>query len=237
MFNRKNKPIYVTAVIAAGGSSARMQGQNKLLINIGDISVIAHSLLAFEHCDVISEIIISAHESHLETYAEIAAQYNIKKLTKVVKGGKTRLESVYNAVIQASKQADYILVHDAARPLISDSDIKTVVDDTIRHHCAAASVKVTDTVKKVSERLAVSTVDRTDLYTVQTPQGADRDLLLAALQKAVTSADESVTDECSALEKIGVKPYMSDCSSCNIKITYPCDVFIANAIYDRRNKI
>ncbi|MBO5973965.1 MAG: 2-C-methyl-D-erythritol 4-phosphate cytidylyltransferase, partial [Clostridia bacterium] len=109
MFNRKNKPIYVTAVIAAGGSSARMQGQNKLLINIGDIPVIAHSLLAFEHCDVISEIIISAHESHLETYAEIAAQYNIKKLTKVVKGGKTRLESVYNAVIQASKQADCIL--------------------------------------------------------------------------------------------------------------------------------
>jgi 2-C-methyl-D-erythritol 4-phosphate cytidylyltransferase len=235
MSSKNNKPIYVTAVIAAGGSSARMNGESKLLFNIGDIPVIAHSLLAFQNCDLISEIIISAHESNLQKYADIAAEYNITKLTKVVKGGSTRLQSVYNAVVESSKKAGYILVHDAARPLVSDNDIRTVVYDTVKHHCAAASTKVTDTVKKVSDRLALSTVDRTDLYTVQTPQGADRDLLLGALQKAVNSADESVTDECSALEKIGIKPYMSDCSVTNIKITYPQDLFLAEAIYDRRN--
>ncbi|MBQ2865519.1 MAG: 2-C-methyl-D-erythritol 4-phosphate cytidylyltransferase [Clostridia bacterium] len=233
---KKNKPVFVSAVIAAGGTSSRMNGDNKLLLEIGGIPVIAHSLLAFQSCDSISEIIISAHESHLQTYADIAQYYDITKLTKVVKGGDTRLQSVYNAVKECSKKADYILVHDAARPLITDEDIKTVIGDTISHNCAAASNKVTDTVKKVSDRLAQSTVDRTDLYTVQTPQGADRDLLYGALEKAVGMSDGSVTDECSALEKIGIKPYMSDCSVCNIKITYPQDVFIANAIYDRRNK-
>ena len=236
MLNKKNKPIFVTAVIAAGGSSARMNGENKLLIDIGGMPVIAHTLMAFESCDMISEIIISAHENHLQQYADIATRYNITKLTRVVKGGATRLDSVYNAVIESSKKADYILVHDAARPLVTVDDIKTVIEDTIRYKCAAASTKVTDTVKKVSDRLAQSTVDRTDLYTVQTPQGADRDLLIGALQKAVNESDQSVTDECSALEKLGIKPYMSDCSVCNIKITYPQDVFIADAIFDRRRK-
>ena len=233
----KNKPAFVTAVIAAGGSSARMNGENKLLIKIDGIPVIVHTLMAFQNCDIISEIIISAHEKHLQEYADLALQYNITKLTKVVKGGATRLESVYNAAIESSKKADFILVHDAARPLVSVEDIKKVTEDTAKYHCAAASTKVTDTVKKVCDRLAQSTVDRTDLYTVQTPQGADRDLLLAALQKAVNASDQSVTDECSALEKIGIKPYMSDCSASNIKITYPQDVFIAEAIFDRRRKI
>ena len=236
MLNKKNKPAFVTAVIAAGGSSARMNGENKLLIEIGGIPVLAHTLIAFESCDIISEIIISAHEKHLQEYADLAVKYNTTKLTKVVKGGATRLQSVYNAAIESSKKADYILVHDAARPLISADDIKKVVDDTARYQCAAASTKVTDTVKKVSDRMAQSTVDRTDLYTVQTPQGADRDLLIAALQKAVNASDNSVTDECSALEKLGIKPYMSDCSAANIKITYPQDIFIAEAIFDRRRK-
>ena len=236
MLNKKNKPAFVTAVIAAGGSSARMNGENKLLIEIGGIPVLAHTLIAFESCDIISEIIISAHEKHLQEYADLAVKYNITKLTKVVKGGATLLQSVYNAAIESSKKADYILVHDAARPLISADDIKKVVDDTARYQCAAASTKVTDTVKKVSDRMAQSTVDRTDLYTVQTPQGADRDLLIAALQKAVNASDNSVTDECSALEKLGIKPYMSDCSAANIKITYPQDIFIAEAIFDRRRK-
>ena len=204
MLNKKNKPAFVTAVIAAGGSSARMNGENKLLIEIGGMPVLAHTLIAFEGCDIISEIIISAHEKHLQEYADLAVKYNITKLTKVVKGGETRLHSVYNAVIESSKKAGYILVHDAARPLISADDIKKVVDDTARYQCAAASTKVTDTVKKVSDRMAQSTVDRTDLYTVQTPQGADRDLLIAALQKAVNASDNSVTDECSALEKLGI---------------------------------
>ena len=232
----KNKP-FVTAIIAAGGSSSRMNGENKLLISIGNIPVIAHSLITFQNCEAISEIIIAAHEMHLEQYTDIAKKYGITKVTKVVNGGKTRLHSVYNAVSASSDKSEYILVHDAARPLVTENDINTVIQDTINFHCAAASNKITDTVKKVSDQKAQSTIDRTDLYTVQTPQGADKSLLFAALQKAIEVSDGTVTDECSAIEKLSIKPYMSNCSVCNIKITYPEDVFMANAIYDRRTKI
>ena len=235
-FGKNKKKPHITAIIAAGGSSARMNGENKLLMMIGDKPVMAHSLLAFQNCSEIDEIIVSAHRDRVDEYAALAVRYGIDKLSKVVIGGESRLHSVYNAVVQVSEQTNYILVHDAARPLVSDGDIKAVIADTLKYNCAAASNKVTDTVKRVSNGLAYETVDRTDLYTVQTPQGADRALLAAALKKAIDVKDDTVTDECSALEKLGMKPYMSKCSTGNIKVTYPEDIFVANAIYDRRIK-
>ena len=238
MFNLKNnkKRPFVSVIIAAGGSSSRMNGYNKLLMTIDDKPVLAHTLTTFEYCDFIDEIILSAHEEHLVEYAQLAEKYNIKKLSKVVKGGSTRLQSVYNAAIETSRKAEYLLVHDAARPLITVKEIKTVLDCAIDHNAAAASHKVTDTVKKVDKGLSVETLNREELATVQTPQGGDRALLIAALKKAIEDEDGVVTDECSALERIGVKPYMAPCSVFNIKITYPEDVFLANAIYDRRIK-
>ena len=233
--NSKKKP-FVSVIIAAGGSSSRMNGENKLLVNIGDKPVLAHTLIAFEHCEYIDEIILSAHEDRIVEYAQLAEKYSIKKLLKVIRGGNTRLQSVYNAAIETSKRAEYLLVHDAARPLITVEEIKKVLDCVIEHNAAAASHKITDTVKKVEKCLSVETLNREELATVQTPQGGDRALLLAALKKAIEDEDGSVTDECSALEKIGIMPYMAPCSVFNIKITYPEDVFPANAIYDRRIK-
>ncbi len=238
MFNLKkvrNRP-FVSVIIAAGGSSSRMNGENKLLMNIDDKPVLAHTLIAFERCDFIDEIILSAHEDRLAEYADIAEKYNIKKLSKIIKGGNTRLQSVYNAAIETSQKAKYVLVHDAARPLITKEEIKTVLDCVIKYNAAAAAHKVTDTVKRVDYGLSIETLNREELATVQTPQGGDSALLLAALKKALENEDGTVTDECSAFEKIGVKPYMAPCSVFNIKITYTEDVFLANAIYDRRIK-
>ena len=231
MFSLKktNKKPFVSVVIAAGGSSSRMHGENKLLAMIADKPVLAHTLLAFEKCDL-----IDAHTEKLMEYAAIATRYDIKKLAKVIKGGNTRLQSVYNAAIEVSPKCDYILVQDAARPLVTNNDIITVLEYVQEYKAAAASNKVTDTVKKTIDGFAIETIDRNTLSTVQTPQGADRDLLLAALRKALENEDGLVTDECSALELIGIKPYMAPCSSNNIKITYPEDLFLANAIYDRR---
>ena len=233
---KKNKNHFVSVVIAAGGSSSRMNGDNKLVKCIGGIPVLAHTFLAFENCSLIDEIVLSAHEDRLDEYVSIAEKFKISKLTKVVKGGSTRLQSVYNAAVEVSDRADILLVHDAARPMVTNDDINSVIDCIIKYNAAAASNKVTDTIKKVENSFAVDTIDRNILYSVQTPQGADRALLLGALKKAVDSGDSNVTDECSALEKIGVKPYMASCSSLNIKITYQEDIILANAIYDWRCK-
>lgn len=235
-FKRNLKKPYVSVVIAAGGSSARMNSENKLLMYIGDKPVLAHTFLAFENSDLIDEIILSAHPDNMINYADIAGKYNITKLSKVIKGGATRLQSVYNAAVEVSDKTDILLVHDAARPLVTSLDIDNVINSVVKHKAAAAANIMKDTVKKVKDNLAIETVDRNELVTVQTPQGADKALLLAALKKAVENEDGTVTDECSALEKIGVQPFMCPCSSCNVKITYPEDLFIANAIYDRREE-
>ena len=235
--NIKNtKKAFISVVIAAGGSSSRMNGENKLLKLIADKPVLAHTFLAFENCDIIDEIVLSAHCDCLLEYAAIASKYKITKLTKVIKGGNTRLQSVYNAAIEVSNKTNILLVHDAARPLISSEDIRSVVNAARKYNAAAASNKVTDTIKTVENDFSVGNVDRDKLVSVQTPQGGDKALVLAALKKAVQNEDGSVTDECTALEKIGVRPYMVKCSTTNIKITYPEDIFIANAIYDKRCK-
>ncbi|MBQ7625080.1 MAG: 2-C-methyl-D-erythritol 4-phosphate cytidylyltransferase, partial [Clostridia bacterium] len=156
------------------------------------------------------------------------------KVTKVVMGGKTRLESVYNAMLACSSKADYVLVHDAARPFIEKEDIRRVYEMTKRYGCAAAGRRMTDTVKTLEGERIVSTLDRNTLAAVQTPQGADRSLLFAALKKAVDGNDPLVTDESSALEKIGAKPYLVECSPLNIKITANEDVFLAKALTEMR---
>jgi len=235
LFTKRER--YICAVIAAGGSSTRMKGQNKLLADICGAPVLVRTLQAFEKCPLINEIILSAHESYLEGYAAIIKEYNVSKLSKIVKGGESRMHSVYNAAVCAPKKTDVLLVHDAARPLITCKDIELVIADILKHKCASASNIVTDTVKSVESSFAKGTIDRNTLRTVQTPQGGDKDLILSALYKAIKENNSNVTDECSALEAIGITPYMSDTSRTNIKITYPEDIILANAVYDRRARI
>ncbi|MEA4920595.1 MAG: 2-C-methyl-D-erythritol 4-phosphate cytidylyltransferase [Clostridiaceae bacterium] len=229
IFKKKDKPPYISAVIAAGGSSSRMQGENKLLAEIGGLPVLAHTLLAFESNSNISEIVISAKEDMLLTYADIAKTFDISKATHVIAGGSTRAESVYKGVCAANPKADYILVHDAARPLISDDVINRVINGMKDHGCAAAAVAVKDTLRifEASEN-GYRILPRDDVKAMQTPQGADRHLLAAALQNCVVN-NISVTDDCAALELLGAKPFFVEGSYKNIKITTNEDLVIAEA--------
>ena len=233
LFRKKpeEKP-FVTAVILAAGSSRRMGGENKQMLELGGIPVLGRTLLAFEGSPYIREIVIAASEDNVVPYADLGASLGITKLTRVIAGGATRLESSYKACCQISDEAAYIAVHDGARPLVSQKVIADACEAAFLHTTAAAGVPVHDTIKQVdSSRHVERTVDRSTLMAMQTPQVADRALLLAALQSALEQGAEA-TDECAALERMGVRPYISEGAFENIKITTPTDLRIAQGILE-----
>ncbi len=233
---RKKKPPFVTAIIPAAGASRRMGGGNKLLLELEGIPVLGRTLLALEDCDLIQEIIIAASEDNIVTYAELGKSLNITKLTKVVKGGETRQESVYKGALEAAKQAEYLAVHDGARPLVSPEVVQKACEGAFLHTCAAAGVPVHDTIKEVDgTEHAVRTVDRDCLRAMQTPQVAEKALLLAALKQALDKGI-AVTDECAALEQLGARPVITPGSFENIKITTPADVQFALAVLEGRKR-
>ena len=238
LFGKKKKQLpFVTAIIPAAGSSRRMGGGNKLLMELDGVPVLGRTLLALEGCEIIREIIVAASEENIVAYAELGKSLGVTKLTKVVKGGATRQESVYRAALEASDQAEYRAVHDGARPLGTAEVVQKACEGAFLHTCAAAAVPVHDTIKKVHKDGHIeSTVDREDLRAMQTPQVADKSLLIAALQSAI-EAGAAVTDECAALERMGARPVITEGSFENIKITTPADLIYGQAILEGRGRV
>lgn len=234
LFRKKKERPFVTAIIPAAGSSQRMGGVNKLMMDLEGVPVLGRTLLALEACSAIQEIIVAAGEEHVVTYAELGAALGITKLSKVVKGGASRQESVYKAALEASSKANYLAVHDGARPLVTEEIIKSACEAAFLYNASAAGVKVHDTIKEIADNERISrTVDRDVLRAMQTPQVAEKALLLAALQSAI-EADAPITDECSALERMGIRPVVTLGSYENIKITTAVDLLFAKAVLEGR---
>ncbi len=236
MLGRKenSRPI-CSAVVAAAGSSSRMGGENKLLMVLDGIPVLARTLLALDSALLVDEIIVAARESDLLEMAELCRIYGIRKPCKIVRGGGSRLESVLLAAAECRQDASFIAVHDGARPLADGSFIDAVIRYAWRTNAAAPAVPVKDTIKVARDGVVESTPDRSVLFAVQTPQVFDAQLLRAALQSAYDCGAE-ITDDCSAVERIGKEVYLTDGSYENIKITTPEDVILASAILRRREE-
>lgn len=230
---KKKRHTCCSTVIAAAGSSSRMNGENKLLAEIDGMPVIAHTLLAFERCELIDEIIITSRSEDIKNFADICQEYNITKATKIIIGGSTRLESVYNGVLETSPKAALIAVHDGARPLVSDDIIIRTVLKADHMNAAAPAVPVKDTIKSVVDGRVAGTPDRSTLYAFQTPQVFSSDILKGALQNALEK-QLAVTDDCMAVEALGVPVYVTEGSYENIKITTPSDLAAAELILEER---
>ena len=229
---RRVKP-YCSAIIAAAGSSRRMEGENKLLLDLGGKPVLAHTLLAFNAASGVDEIIIAAGEEFLVKYAELCKLWGVTKPVKVVAGGKTREESVYRAALEANRDAKLIAVQDGARPFATPELIDKVIETARVHFAAAPALPVKDTIKAAANGVVQSTPDRSQLYAVQTPQVFDAELLRAALKSAM-DAGAAVTDDCSAVEMLGKAVYLTQGLEENIKITTPWDMVLARAIWEKR---
>lgn len=231
--NHRPAHPYCSALIAAAGSSQRMEGENKLLLPLGGKPVLMHTLLAMDAAQSVNEIIIAAREEDLVRFADLCKASGIQKPVKVVVGGRTRTESVLRAALESNPDADLLAVQDGARPFVTPELIDTVVEAARVHFAAAPAIPVKDTVKVAVDGIVRETPDRSMLFAVQTPQVFDAQLLRAALQSAV-EADVQLTDDCSAVERMGKEIYLTDGSEENIKITTPLDMFLAEAILQRR---
>ena len=231
--NHRPTHPYCSALIAAAGSSQRMAGENKLLLPLGEKPVIAHTLLAMDRAQGINEIIIAVREEDLVLFAELCKTYGVTKPVKVVVGGKTRAESVLRAAIEANDEADLLAVQDGARPFVTPELIDRVIETARVHYAAAPAVPVKDTIKVALDGIVRETPDRSTLCAVQTPQVFDAQLLRAALQSAV-DAGVPITDDCSAVERIGKEIHLTEGSEENIKITTPLDMILAEAILRKR---
>ena len=234
LFHRGEKPShpYCSVIVAAAGSSSRM-GENKLLMPLDGIPVLARTLQSLDGAELVDEIVIAAREEDLLAFGDLCKIYGISKPVKIVRGGATRLESVLAASLECREGAAYLAVHDGARPLVTPELVDGVIALAHRANAAAPAVPVKDTVKIVREGKVESTPDRDTLRAIQTPQAFDGPLLRAALQ-AAAEAGAAVTDDCAAVERLGKEVYILDGSYENIKITTPEDLALAEAILQRR---
>ncbi len=219
----------IPVIIAAAGSSARMGGINKLCSNLCGIPVLARTLLAFENCDAVSRIIIAVRPSDAEKVLEIAEKYMITKLKDVVEGGESRQDSVSRCLDRLTVTDSKVLIHDGARPLVSDRIINGVVKALEENVAVTCAVKVKDTVKRVDGCGTVKdTLDRNELVAVQTPQGVSVSEYRNAVERA--GALGCFTDDMSIMEACGYKVITVDGSYRNIKITTPEDLAVAEAL-------
>ena len=226
---------FCSAVVAAAGSSSRMGGVNKLLLPLEGVPVLARTLQALDAAALVDEIVVAAREEDLLAIGDLCRTYGVSKPVKIVCGGETRAASVLAAAIECRDSGAFIAVHDGARPLAEPELIDRVIRLAFRTNAAAPAVPVKDTIKVSAEGKVVSTPDRDTLRAIQTPQAFDAALLRAALQAAVDN-DIPVTDDCSAVERIGKEIYLTDGSYENIKITTPEDMAVAAAILQRREE-
>jgi 2-C-methyl-D-erythritol 4-phosphate cytidylyltransferase len=220
---------FCTALIAAGGSSQRM-GQDKLFMDLRGQAVLERTLRAVDEAMRVDEIIVATRGDRLLAVADLCSRARLKKPIRVVEGGPTRLLSVMAAALEANPETELLAVHDGARPLITPEEFDAVVRQGEKTLATAPALPLKDTVKEAGEdRVICATPDRSRLFTVQTPQVFQKDLLKAALQAAIES-DAAVTDDCAAVERLGKKVYLTDGFEENIKITTPFDLLLADAI-------
>ena len=218
------------ALVAAAGSSSRMGGVNKLLEPLDGVPVLIRTLTALQQAAQVDEIVIAAREEDLVEISRLCHTYGISKCTKVVRGGESRAHSVLLAALEASGDAELLAVQDGARPLVTPELIDQVITAAARCGAAAPAVPVKDTVKAVGEDGAVErTLERSALRAVQTPQVFEADLLKAALQAALEGGIP-VTDDCSAVERLGKVVFLVEGDEENLKITTPVDLILAEAI-------
>ena len=219
------------AILVAAGSSSRMDGQDKLLAELGGMTVLERSALAFEQNDRISELVVVTRADRLDEISKLLDARGLSKLTMVAAGGETRADSVRAGLEHISKKAALVAIHDAARPLVSQRIINETVAMAIKTRASAPAIPVKDTIKVAKSGAVVSTPDRKTLYAMQTPQVFDADLLRAAHKKAEKSGKE-LTDDCLAAEQLGLKVFLTQGEETNLKITTPLDLRIAAMILE-----
>ncbi len=230
----KKRPV-ASAVILAAGASSRMGGIDKAAAPIAGKTVLERSVEAFAALPEIDELVVVVREDLMKFALELCARSGRGKVAAVAKGGSSRAESALIGAMRARRDADIILIHDAARPLVTAGLIKSAIDAASEFGAALPALPVRDTLKRARDGFIDSTVDRGGLYAAQTPQAFRAELIKAALSGAAESGAE-LTDDCAAVERLGMKPRIIPGAADNIKITTAEDLPIAEALLKARRR-
>ena len=217
------------AVIVAAGSASRMGGIDKVMAPLKGEPMIVHTVRAFQSCDAIKEIVIVTRPDLILPITSLTNEFD--KVTAVVMGGNSRQESVFLGMNALSEKCELAAIQDGARPLVTWQLIDRVVRAAHAYHAAIPVIPVKDTIKVCNSALVESTPDRSTLRAVQTPQVFDFDLLRGALKKAAEDGAE-VTDDCSAVERLGMTVRTVEGDERNLKVTTPFDLKIAEMLME-----
>ncbi|MEE0946316.1 MAG: 2-C-methyl-D-erythritol 4-phosphate cytidylyltransferase [Acutalibacteraceae bacterium] len=223
---KETENVGVPVIIVAAGSSSRMGNVNKMFSLLCGIPVVARTMLAFERNSYISEIIVVTKNESIADIQRIADNYMISKLTCITEGGSDRLSSVLCG-LKCIKAAKGVLIHDGARPFVSQSLIEKMVKASETADCAVCAVKVKDTIKEDRDGF-IKTADRNKLYAAQTPQAVNFGIYKELLENC---EDRSrYTDDASVMEAAGYNTLIIEGEENNFKITTPYDLKIAQFI-------
>ena len=223
--------MYVTAIVAAGGRGARVGApQPKQMLVVGGQSILERSVqLLVGHAEV-AEVVVALP---IELAAELPASFkDATKAIRVVAGGPRRQDSVANAFAAVSREAEIVVIHDAARPFASAGLVSRTIEAAVKTGAALAALPARDTVKRAAAGLVEETLPRDTIHLAQTPQAFRRDVLEAALAFGVREGVEA-TDEATLAERAGYKVSLVEGEATNIKITTPDDLAMAEALAGR----
>jgi 2-C-methyl-D-erythritol 4-phosphate cytidylyltransferase len=222
---------YTAAIILAAGNSTRMgENVNKQLQLLHGIPVLAHTLMAYQKCAMIREIVVVAQPKDFDAIYQMRKTYGIHKMTHIVAGGATRQESAKNGMSKLSDKVRYVAIADGARCLITPEQVAKVCLRAYRYQAASAAHQISDTVKRTNAvGMSLETVERKNLWQAQTPQVFHHSLYVAAMERAKSDGFTG-TDDNALVEHLGYQVRMVECGRENIKITTAEDLPLAEAI-------
>lgn len=223
----------ISAIIPAAGTGSRYSSKkNKLLEKLGGCPVIIHTLNEISEVDYINEIIICASCELLDEITLLVKKHNVKKIKKIIHGGQTRQESVFNGLCELKQNIvpDYFLIHDGARPFVDKKIINDTINTAVEKGAAISAIPVKDTIKKINitKGEVIETINREEIWQVQTPQVFKFSEILEAHN---TFKNEIFTDDSALVEKMGFKVFIAQGSYKNIKITTTEDFKISEALF------
>ncbi len=217
------------AVIVAAGTASRMEGIDKIMAELGGEPMIVRTVRAFQQCDAIREIVVVTRPERIVPIRDLCS--GMEKLRAVVSGGDSRQASVFLGLNALSDDMELAAVHDGARPLVTEQLIDRVVRAAHTYSAAAPAVPVKDTIKQAQSGLVKMTLNRDELRAVQTPQVFDYDLLRGALLQARKDG-VLLTDDCAAVERLGMSVKLVAGDEKNLKVTTPLDLAIAKLLLE-----
>lgn len=223
------------AIIVAAGMGKRMKNKMpKAFLPLLKKPILAHTLQPFEKSPFIHEIIVVVPKG-FEGFCrkQIIDKYGFRKVVAVITGGKERQDSVYAAIQQVDPDTNLVAIHDGARPLVTEEIIRKAFRQCRKHAAVVVAVPVKDTVKKVTHQIVRATLNRSELWAMQTPQVFAYDLIFKAYQKADKDGFYA-TDDALLVERMGKKVHVVEGSYRNIKITTPEDLTMAESLLQRR---